>query len=385
MPVNHKDYYRILGVSRQASAEEIKKKYRQIALKHHPDRNPGNKEAEEKFKLAAEAYEVLHDPEKRRLYDLYGHEGLSSTGFTGFRDASDIFRAFSDIFAFGDIFGFGNQGGGFYPQAQGGGDLRFDLTLSFLDAALGTEVMVEVPRDVNCRTCGGEGAKPGTQKIPCPQCGGRGVVSRSHGFFQITTTCSRCQGRKEFFAEACPTCGGEGRAREKKKLKVKIPPGVDRGTHLVMAGEGNDGFYGGPPGDLYIVLAVRPHELFRRDGYDLYLQVPISLAQAALGTRLTIPTLKDFQELVIPPGTQPSEIIRIRGGGVPYPKGGRRGDLLVEVKVIVPRHLTPRQQHLLNELAKEEPESPVQAAENPGHEGLLQKLWNSVKSWNQKH
>ena len=384
MPINHKDYYRILGVSRQAGPEEIKKKYLQIALKYHPDRNPGNKAAEERFKEAAEAYEVLHDPEKRRLYDLYGHEGLSSTGFTGFRDASDIFRAFSDIFGFGDIFGFREPGAGRYPQPQAGSDLRYDLTLDFLDAALGTEVMVEVPREVNCHSCGGEGAKPGTRKIPCPQCGGRGVVSRSHGFFQITTTCSRCQGRKEFFAEACPDCGGEGRVREKKKLKVKIPPGVDRGTHLVMAGEGSDGYYGGPPGDLYIVLAVRPHELFRREGNDLYLQVPISIAQAALGTRLTIPTLKDSQELVIPPGTQPGEIIRLRGQGVPYPKGGRRGDLLVEVKVTVPRHLTPRQQHLLQELAKEEPESPVQAVENPGPEGLLKKLWNSVKSWHQK-
>ena len=386
MPNNKKDYYRILAVSRNAGIDEIKKSYRQVALKYHPDRNPGNKEAEERFKEAAEAYEVLHDPEKRRLYDLYGHEGLSSTGFTGFRDFSDIFRSFSDIFedvfGFGSFGGFGGAGG---PHPQQGSDLRYDLTLDFLDAALGTEVTVEVPRVANCHTCGGTGAKPGTRRISCPQCGGRGVVSRSHGIFQITTTCPRCQGLKEFYAEACPTCNGEGRLREKKKLKVKIPPGMDSGTHLVMAGEGNGGAYGGPPGDLYIVLHVRPHELFRREGYDLHLQVPVSFVQAALGIRLTIPTLKEPKELVVPPGTQPGEVIRLKGEGVPYPKGNRRGDLLVEVKVAIPRSLNPRQQHLLQELAKEEPEPHAQAAGHPEEEGLLKKLWHSWKKSEEKH
>ena len=385
MPNDKKDYYRILGVSRNSGIDEIKKSYRQIALKYHPDRNPGNKEAEERFKEAAEAYEVLHDPEKRRLYDLYGHEGLSATGFTGFRDFSDIFRSFSDIFedvfGFGGFGGFGGAGG---PHPQQGSDLRYDLTLDFLDAALGTEVTVEVPRVVNCHSCGGTGAKPGTRRIPCPQCGGRGVVSRSHGIFQITTTCPRCQGMKEFFAESCPACNGEGRVREKKKLKVKIPCGMDSGTHLVMAGEGNGGAYGGPPGDLYIVLNVRPHELFRREGYDLHLKAPMSFVQAALGTRLTIPTLKEPQELVIPPGTQPGEVIRLKSQGVPYPKGNRRGDLLVEVNVAIPRSLSPRQQHLLKELAKEEPEFHAQAAGHPEEEGLLKKLWHSVKDHIQK-
>jgi molecular chaperone DnaJ len=274
----------------------------------------------------------------------------------------------------------GGMGGG--PRPQPGTDLRYDLTLDFLDATLGSEVTVEVPRVVNCRTCGGSGAKPGTRRIPCPQCAGRGVVSRSHGIFQITTTCPRCQGMKEFFAEACPACNGEGRLREKKKIKVKVPPGMDSGTHLVMPGEGNDGAYGGPPGDLYIVLSVRPHELFRREGYDLHLEAPISFVQAALGTRLTIPTLKDRRELVVPPGTQPGETIRLKGEGVPYPKGSRRGDLLVEVRVLVPHTLTPRQRHLLEELAGEEvAEAQAQAAQgNPGqdHEdGLLHKLWHS--------
>ncbi len=376
MPANRKDYYKTLGVSRNAAPEEIKKKYRQQALKYHPDRNPGNKEAEEKFKEAAEAYEVLHDPEKRRLYDLYGHEGVSSTGFTGFTDFSDIFRSFSDIFE--DLFGFADLGGSRTARAQAGGDLRYDLTLAFMDASLGTEVNIEVPRLINCRTCGGSGAKPGTQKIPCPQCGGRGVVSRTHGIFQITTTCSRCQGMREFIAESCPTCLGDGQVREKKKLKVKIPAGMDSGTHLVMPGEGNEGRSGGPAGDLYIILQVKPHELFRRDGHDLRLQVPISFVQAALGTRLTIPTLTGSDELAIPPGTQPGEIIRLRGQGIPYPKGARRGDLLVEVKVTIPRELNPRQQELLRELAQEDPQAQTAELSNsPAQEGLLKRLWNS--------
>jgi molecular chaperone DnaJ len=379
------DYYRVLGVSRDASLDEIKKSYRQLALKYHPDRNPGNKEAEESFKEASEAYEVLHDAEKRRLYDTYGHEGLSSTGFTGFRDFSDIFRSFGDIF--GDAFGFGggfggSAAGGLRPQQ--GSDLRYDLTLDFLDAAMGTEVTVEVPRVVNCSTCGGSGAKPGTKRVPCPQCHGRGVVSRSHGIFQITTTCPRCQGAKEFFAESCPACNGEGRLREKKKIKVKIPPGMDSGTHLIMSGEGNQGAYGGPPGDLYIVLHVRPHEFFRRDGYDLHLQVPVSFVQAAVGTRLTIPTLKETHELVIPPGTQPGEVIRLKGEGVPYPKGSRRGDLLVEVKVLIPRTLSAKQRHLLEELAKEEPQPQARAAQDED-EGFLRKLWHSWKERIDKH
>jgi molecular chaperone DnaJ len=384
MAQNSHDYYGILGVPRNATPDEIKKAYRQVAMKYHPDRNPGDKDAEERFKEAAEAYEVLRDPEKRRVYDRYGYEGVSSTGFTGFRDFTDIFHAFSDIF--GDVFGFGGQAG---PQPQAGNDLRYDLALDFMDAALGTEVTLEVPRVVHCGACGGSGAKPGTHKIACPQCGGRGVVSRTHGIFQITTTCPRCQGLKEFISEPCPTCRGEGRVREKKKLKVKIPPGMDSGTHLVMTGEGNEGVYGGRPGDLYIILQVRPHEKFRREGYDLHLQVSVSFAQAALGARVTVPLLTGAREIVIPPGTQPGETIRLKGEGVPYPKGPRRGDLLVDVQVTVPRSLTPRQQELLQEWLKEEPEGaqPVAGAQSaaaagPEEEGFLKKMWHS---WKNRH
>jgi molecular chaperone DnaJ len=379
MATRKKDYYQILGVARDAAPDDIKKQYRQIALKYHPDRNPGNKESEEKFKEAAEAYEVLRDPEKRRLYDQYGHEGVSSTGFTGFHDFSDIFRSFGDIFE--DLFGFGNFSSR-EGRPQAGSDLRYDLTLDFMDATLGTEVSIEVPRVVTCQTCGGSGARPGTHKVPCPACGGRGVITRTQGIFQITTTCTRCGGMREFIAEPCPGCVGEGQIREKKKLKVKIPPGVDSGTHLVMAGEGNAGRFGGPAGDLYIILQVRPHKLFRRDGHDLHLTVPISFAQAALGTRLTVPTLKGTKEIVIPPGTQPGEIIRLRGDGVPYPKGARQGDLLVDVKVVIPRDLTPRQTDLLKELAEEDPSGQTAVLEAPAEEGILHKLWSTVKNWN---
>jgi molecular chaperone DnaJ len=380
MATNRKDYYRILGVARDATPDEIKKQYRQIALKYHPDRNPGNKESEEKFKEAAEAYEVLRDPEKRRLYDVYGHEGVSSTGFTGFQDFSDIFRTFGDIF--GDFFGGFGDFGPREGRPQAGSDLRYDLTLDFMDATMGTEVNIEVPRVVTCHTCTGSGAKPGTRKVPCPACGGRGVITRTQGIFQITTTCSRCGGLREFIAEPCPDCHGEGQIREKKKLKVKIPPGVDSGTHLVMAGEGNAGRFGGHPGDLYIILQVRPHKLFRRDGYDLHLEVPISFVQAALGTRLTVPTLKGTKEIVIPPGTQPGEVIRLRSEGVPYPKGARQGDLLVEVKVVIPRDLTERQTELLKELAEIDPAGQTTVLEEPADESILHKLWNTVKHWN---
>jgi molecular chaperone DnaJ len=377
---NRKDYYGILGVARDATPDEIKKHYRKVALQYHPDRNPGNKDAEEKFKEAAEAYEVLRDPEKRRLYDLYGHEGVSSTGFTGFHDFSDIFRSFSDIFE--DFFGFADFG----PREgrpQVGSDLRYDLTLDFMDATLGTEVTIEVPRVVTCKKCGGSGAKPGTGKTTCPVCRGRGVVTRTQGIFQITTTCSRCGGLREFIEEPCPECHGDGQIREKKKIKVKIPPGVDSGTHLVMAGEGNAGRFGGPAGDLYIILKVKPHELFRREGYDLHLQAPVSFVQAALGTRLSIPTLTAAKEIVIPPGTQPGEVIRLRGEGVPYPKGARQGDLLVEVKVVIPRDLTPRQTELLQELAQEDPAGQTSVLEPPAEEeGFLHKLWNTVRNWN---
>ncbi len=376
--VNYKkDYYQILGVGRDASDDDIKKAYRQLALKFHPDRNPGNKEAEERFKEASEAYEVLRDSQKRRLYDQYGYEGLKDSGFTGFTDFSDIFGAFGDIFE--DLFGFRD----FRTRRPGpaaGSDRRYDLEINFLDAAMGTEVTIEIPRTVNCRQCGGSGQRPGTQKITCPQCGGRGAVTQTHGFLRISTTCPRCRGAGEFIAEPCAACQGRGRVQEKKKLAVKIPPGVDNDTHLIMNGEGEEGLLGGPAGDLYIVIHVRPHELFRREGNDLILRLPISFTQAALGDRLTIPSLNGERELTIPPGTQPGEIIRLRGEGIPALKGYGRGDLRVQVEVVIPRSLSDRQRELLKELAREEaPERHFRPAAEPEEPGFLQKIWQSIK------
>ncbi|AEB10179.1 molecular chaperone DnaJ [Desulfobacca acetoxidans] len=376
MPSYNKDYYQILGVSRDATEAEIKKSYRQLALKYHPDRNPGDKAAEEKFKEASEAYEVLHDPAKRRLYDQYGHEGLRDSGFTGFRDFGDIFGAFGDIFE--DLFGFGGPRRG-RSQVQPGSDRRYDLEVDFVEAALGTEVTVEIPRNINCTTCQGSGVRPGSRKIICPVCGGRGQITQTHGFLRISTTCSRCQGQGEVIAEPCPTCQGRGRVVGKKKLSVKIPPGVDNGIHLVMTGEGDEGILGGPPGDLYIVIHVRPHKLFRRDGDDLVFSLPISFSQAALGDVVSIPTLNGNKDLTIPPGTQPGEVIRLKGEGVPHLKGFGRGDLRAEIKVTVPRRLNERQKDLLKKFAAEEtPHKKLK--QPPPAKGWLEKIQDFVGS-----
>ncbi len=371
-----KDYYQILGVGRNATAEEIKKAYRQLALKYHPDRNPGDKAAEEKFKEASEAYEVLRDPEKRRLYDQYGHEGLRDSGFTGFRDFGDIFGAFGDIFE--DLFGFRDARRA-WSGPQAGADRRFDLEIDFLDAARGTEVTVEIPRNVNCSTCGGSGLRPGSRKTVCPVCGGRGQVTQTHGFLRISTTCSRCQGMGEFIADPCPACRGQGRQVEKKKLAIKIPPGVDNGVHLVMAGEGDAGVRGGPPGDLYIVVHVRPHPLFRRVGDHLVLTLPISFTQAALGGTVSIPTLDGNRELQIPAGSQPGETIILKGEGIPHLKGHGRGDLQVELNVVIPRHLSERQRQLLQEFAASEG-SRAHMGPPPPAKGWLDKIVDFVGS-----
>jgi molecular chaperone DnaJ len=377
MPSYSKDYYQVLGLGRNATEDEIKKSYRQLALKYHPDRNPGDKPAEEKFKEASEAYEVLRDPEKRRLYDQYGHEGLRDSGFTGFRDFGDIFGAFGDIFE--DLFGFRDPRRG-RSAAQAGSDRRFDLEINFLDAARGTEVTVEIPRNVNCHTCHGSGVRPGSRRTVCPVCGGRGQVIQTHGFLRISTTCSRCQGMGEIVTDPCPTCGGRGRVTGKKKLTVRIPPGVDNGVHLVMAGEGDEGMLGGSPGDLYIVVHVRAHEFFQRAGDDLLLSLPISFTQAALGSMLSIPTLNGNKEVQIPAGTQPGEVISLRGEGFPHLKGYGKGDLKIEIKVVVPRHLTDRQRDLLEKLATDE--DPHKSYKPPApQKGWLDKVLDFIGSW----
>ena len=341
-----KDYYKILGVSRDASEDQIKKSYRKIAMQYHPDRNPGDKEAEEKFKVASEAYEVLRDPEKREIYNRYGIEGLKGTGFTGFRGFEDIFSAFGDIFE--DFFGFGGTGRR-RTAARPGADLRYDLKISFHDAAFGKEAEIEIPKNVVCDTCSGTGAKPGTYPAQCPNCNGTGQVTRSQGFFTISTTCGHCRGEGTIISHPCKDCRGHGRLRKTKKIQIKIPPGVDTGSKLRIRGEGEDGQRGGPPGDLFVFIYVEPHDFFSRHGDDVVCQVPISFAQAALGTEIEVPTLNGERKLSIPKGVESGEILRIRGEGFPKMRGYGRGDEVVQVVVRTPKNLTKRQEELLKE------------------------------------
>jgi molecular chaperone DnaJ len=341
-----KDYYKILGVSRDATEEEIKRSYRKIAMQYHPDRNPGNKEAEEKFKIASEAYEVLSDPEKREIYDHYGIEGLKGTGFTGFRGFDDIFSAFGDIFE--DFFGLGTT----YKRrtkARPGADLRYDLKISFYDAAFGKETEIEIPKDVLCDICNGTGAKPGTHPAICPNCKGTGQVTRSQGFFTISTTCSQCRGGGKFIPHPCKECRGLGRVKVNQKIQIKLPPGVDTGSKLRIRGEGEEGERGGSPGDLFVFLYVEPHDFFSRDGDDIICQIPISFTQAALGSEIEIPTLNGKRNLSIPKGTEGGEIFKIKGEGFPKLRGYGRGDQVVQTVVKTPKNLTKRQEELLRE------------------------------------
>lgn len=341
-----KDYYKILGVPRNATEEEIKKAYRKLAMQYHPDRNPGDKEAEEKFKLASEAYEVLRDPQKREIYDHYGIEGLRGTGFTGFRGFEDIFSTFSDIFE--DFFGFGPSTRRRTRPRQGA-DLRYDLKISFYDAAFGKETEIEIPKNVTCDTCNGTGIKPGTRPVVCPLCKGRGQVTRSQGFFTISTTCGQCHGEGQYVPNPCKDCRGTGRVKKKKKIQISIPPGVDSGSKLRIRGEGEEGERGGPPGDLYVFIYVEPHEFFTREGDDLICQVPISFPQAALGAEIEVPTLDGKRTLTIPRGIESGEFLKIKGEGFPKLKGSGRGDLIVQILVKTPKNLTKRQEELLRE------------------------------------
>jgi molecular chaperone DnaJ len=345
--VQKRDYYQVLGVDRNASDEEIKKSYRHLALKYHPDRNPGDKEAENRFKEAAEAYEVLRDPEKRHIYDQYGHEGLQGTGFHGFRGFEDIFSSFSDIFQ--DFFG-----GGFRSRTrvQRGADLQYDLKISFLDAAFGQEREIDVPRFEQCSRCDGSGVEPGHILEVCRTCGGRGQVTRSQGFFRISTTCPDCRGSGEIITNPCTACKGAGRIEEFRKIKVKIPPGINTGMRLKLRGEGELSRDGGPPGDLYVEIFVEPHEFFQREGDDVICHVPISFVQAALGTHLEVPTIEGVEKVSIAKGTQPDDTIRLHGKGVPKLRGTGRGDQIIIVDVRTPTNLTRRQKELLRELAK---------------------------------
>jgi len=345
-----KDYYEILGVSRTASQEEIKKAYRKMALKYHPDRNPGDKQAEEWFKQAAEAYEVLRDPQKRRAYDLHGHAGVEGSGFHGFSGSEDIFSAFSDIFE--EFFGFraeGKRTSHNYMGPEPGADLRYDLTISFEEAAKGIETEISIVRMESCEKCGGSGHTESSQTISCPTCHGRGQVIRSEGFFRVSTICPHCSGRGTIITSPCTECAGEGRKPTPKKVKVKIPEGVDTGSRLRLKGEGEAGIRGGRRGDLYIVIHVEPHDFFQRKGDDIYCQIPISMTQAALGAEIEVPTLEGKGSLKIPPGTQHGEQIRLKGHGIKNIRGYGKGDLVAEIIVVIPDKLTERQKELLEE------------------------------------
>jgi len=341
------DYYDVLGVPRNASEQEIKSAYRRQALKHHPDRNPGDKEAEERFKQAAEAYNVLGDPDKRRRYDVYGHAGVTGAG--GFDPT--IFADFGDIL--GDFFGLGDLFGRRRGGPRRGADLRYNLELSFEEAAFGTETHIQIPRAEACGTCSGSGAAPGTSPTTCSSCGGTGQVTFQQGFFSVARACGRCRGTGRMVATPCRSCGGSGHVQTTRKLQIRIPPGVDNGSQLRIAGEGETGAAGGPPGDLFVVLRVDEHAFFQRDGDSLLCEVPVSMTQAALGASIEVPTLEGGKaRLSIPEGTQGGATFRMRGQGVPRLGGKGRGDLHVVVRVVTPTKLTAAQRRLLDELSK---------------------------------
>ena len=361
------DYYEVLGISREASDQEIKAAYRKMALQHHPDRNPGDKASEERFKECSEAYQVLSDPQKRAAYDRFGHAGISGAG--GFDGnpfgAQDIGDIFGDIF--GEMFNMG--GGRRVSRVQKGRDIRQDLTIDFEEAVFGKETKVSFGRADPCPDCKGSGAASGRGPATCPHCQGRGQVRYQQGFFSIARTCSHCGGTGQIITDPCKTCRGEGRVERQHEMQVTVPAGVEDGTRIRYQGEGEAGRFGGPPGDLYVVLHVRQHRVFERDGNDLHCSIPISFPQAALGTEITIDTLDGSAKLKVPEGTQSGQQFRIRGRGVPFLNEHGRGDLIVQVVVRTPTKLTKAQKEKLQELA-----ATLKVENTPTSRGLLDKV-----------
>jgi molecular chaperone DnaJ len=378
--VSKRDYYEVLGVSREATEQEIKSAYRKLALKYHPDRNQGDKTAEEKFKEAAEAYAVLADAEKRSAYDRFGHAGVSSAAGAGgfdptiFADFGDIFGGLRDIFGFGDIFGGGRRGG---PQR--GSDLRYDLEISFEESARGVETAVQIPRQEQCDTCRGSGAAPGSAPSVCPHCNGRGQIRYQQGFFTVAQTCRQCGGAGRVITKPCAECHGNGVIARQRKLTVKIPAGIASGQRLRLQGEGEAGSAGGPPGDLYVVVHVQESAVFQREGDDLFCRVPITFPIAALGGEVKVPTLDGHEMLTVPEGTESGHVFRLRAKGMPSVTGRGRGDLHVAVDVATPKKLTKEQRHLLEQLAKTMPIEKLQPRKRDTAEDDERSVFDKVK------
>jgi molecular chaperone DnaJ len=353
--VSKRDYYAVLGVEKAANEGELKSAYRKLAMKYHPDRNPGDQAAEEKFKEAAEAYAVLCDPEKRSLYDRFGHQGVSSAAGAGAGFDPSVFNEFGDfadilgnMFGFGDLFGGARRRGG--PQR--GSDLRYDLEISFDEAAKGTETTIQIPRQETCETCSGSGAAPGTSASVCSMCRGQGQVRRQQGFFTVAATCPQCRGAGRVIAKPCQSCQGAGRVSRERKITVKIPPGIATGQQLRLQGEGESGSGGGPSGHLYVVVHVQEHEFFRRDGVSLFCEVPVNFTTLALGGEIQVPTLDGPETIKVGEGTQTGTTLRLRGKGMPEVNGRGRGDLFATVQVRIPKKVSKEQRQLLEQLAK---------------------------------
>ncbi|MDD2211545.1 MAG: molecular chaperone DnaJ [Clostridia bacterium] len=379
-----RDYYDVLGVQRNAAEAEIKKAYRKLARQYHPDVNPGNQEAEEKFKEINEAYEVLSEPGKRQRYDQFGHAGTDPNGFGGFGGFEG--GTAGDFGGFGDIFEMFFGGGAASARQRGpqqGADLRLDLELSFEEAAFGVEKDLEIPRLENCPTCHGSGAKPGTSASSCSKCQGTGEVRYTQktalGHFQTIKTCPQCGGMGKMISTPCPECQGRGHVKRKRKLKIKVPAGVDTGSRIRLSGEGEAGLRGGPPGDVYVYLKVRPHQIFERRGDDIYMEFPVTFVQAALGDEVQVPTLQGKAALKIPEGTQTHTVLRLRGQGIPHLYGSGRGDQYVKIVMITPTKLNEEQKQRLRDFAGSTNKENYRSKGKGKDKGLWEKVRDSLK------
>jgi len=367
-----RDYYEVLGVSKTASDAEIKKAYRKLAMKHHPDKNPDDAAAEDLFKEASEAYSVLSDAEKRSTYDRFGHSGLHGAGMNpGFNNSDEIFSHFSDMF--GDLFGFGGGGGRGGRRVRRGGDLTIRVEVDFLDAVHGCQPEISVSRDAQCGTCDGSGVEPGTQPETCDTCGGLGQVVQGAGFLRIRTVCPTCQGRGVVIRSPCVDCQGRGTQKVTDKLTVSVPAGIEAGQVLRLSGKGNEGGEGAPAGDLYVEIATKPHEFFERRGADVFCELPVSYAQACLGAEITVPTVHGETDLKIPGGTPSGKVFQLSAEGAPRLQGRGRGSQFVQMVVAVPKSLSSREEQLLRELASIQDERVVER-------GFLREFWDRLTS-----